>query len=170
MPSAERSYEPRERRLVSEWTRQVFPNAHVKENVRLGRVLPASTDRTLSESELRALGVYRRYADALVIEPATVHIVEGKIRNQPGAIEQLNLYAVLLPQTPELQDLTGREVVKHLVWCMNDPVVEALARQNNIRVHVFKPPWVDEYFATLRARQTRPVRPGLDTRDLFEDR
>ena len=151
-----RNWEPRERRLVSEWTRLTFPNAHVKEAVRLGAVEPALQDAHLSENELRAMGVFRRWVDALVVEPHVVHLIEGKIRNQPGALEQLDLYERLLPLTPELHDIRHLPVRKHLVWVIRDTVVESLARDRGILVHEYHPPWVDDYLKLLEPRHRRP--------------
>ena len=159
-----RTWEPRERRLVSEWTRLTFPTGHVKENVRLGALNPALQDTTLTENELRALGVFRRWVDALVIEPKVVHLVEGKIRNTPGALEQLALYRHLLPLTPELQDVAHLPIVSHLVWVIADPVVEMMAREQGVRVHVYHPPWVDDYLKMLHPRERRASQPrGLPT-------
>lgn len=159
-----RTWAPRERRLVSEWTRLTFPQAHVKENVRLGALDPSLQDVNLTETELRVLGVFRRWVDALVIEPQVVHLVEGKIRNTPGALEQLRLYALLLPLTPELQDVRHLPVKKHLVWVTPDPVVEAMAREDGVLVHVYHPAWVDAYLKELHARERRPSQPrGLPT-------
>jgi len=41
----------------------------------------------------------------MVVEPNAVHLVEGKIRLSPGALEQLELYRMLFPITPELAHL-----------------------------------------------------------------
>lgn len=156
-----RSWQPRERRLVAEWVRIMFPNAHIREQVRLGAIEPALDDANISEKELRALGVTRRYVDALAVQDNTVHLIEAKILNRPGALEQLDLYEFLLPLTPELRDLRGLPIVKHLVWAIPDPVVEALARRRGIRVHEFRPEWVDAYLEILRPRETRaPRAPG----------
>lgn len=153
-----RNWEPRERRLVSEWTRLAFPNAHVKESVRLGAIEPALQDAKISELELRALGVFRRWVDAIAIEGGVAHLIEGKIRNQPGAIEQLTLYERLLPLTPELQDIRHLPVKKHLVWVIVDPIVEAMARDAGILVHVYHPAWVDDYLKMLNPRERRARR------------
>lgn len=159
-----RTWEPRERRLVSEWTRLTWPHAHVKENVRLGALNPALQDTTISETELRALGVFRRWVDALVIEPGAVHLVEGKIRNVPGALEQLALYKHLLPLTPELQDVRHLPITSHLVWVIPDPVVELMARDQGVLVHVYHPAWVDDYLKELGSRKQRASQPrGLPT-------
>lgn len=149
---------------MSEWTRLVFPRAHVKENVRLGTYHHALAGANPTEAELRALGSARRMVDALVFEPDALHLVEGKIRNPPVALVELEMYERLVPLTPELKGVRHLPIRKHLVWVIPDPVVEKMARDRGILVHVYHPPWVDEYLELLRPRERRPVQPrGLPT-------
>lgn len=155
-----RQYEPREQRLVAEWVAQAFPHAELRTRVPLGAVDPALDDSGLSASELRALGVWRRWADALVIEPHRLHLVEGKIRSQLGALEQLAVYAKLLPLTPELAELRHLPLELHLVWAIPDPIVEALARERGILTHRFRPAWIESYLRALDTRKARPSRVG----------
>jgi len=155
-----RPYRPVESRLVSEWVYATFPQAHVIFRAYLGAFDAALQDAAKSEAELRALGVWRRYADALVALPDEVHLVEAKVRGTPGVLEQLDLYARLFPLSPDYQHLLGRTVVRDLVWAIADPVIEGMARERGIRVHLFHPPWVDEYLATLRPRDRTPTLPG----------
>lgn len=155
-----RPYILRETRLVAEWVTMTFPTGHVVYRARLGAFDPTLQDAATTEAELRALGVWRRYADALIILPDAVHMVEGKIRGAPGALEQLDLYARLFPLTPEYAAQKGLPITRHLVWAINDPVVEALARERGILVHVYHPAWVDEYLAILAPKARSATLPG----------
>jgi len=130
-----------------------FPTAHVAYRVRLGAFDPSLADSELTDAQLRALGVFRRYVDALVLEPARVHLVEGKIRSVVGAIEELDLYARLFPLTPAYAAYRPLPLDRHLVWAVRDPVVEAMARERGILVHEYRPAWVDEYLASLRPNE-----------------
>src|SRR5712691_8968210 len=124
-----RDWTPRESRLVAEWVTQTWPHAIIKFRVDVGDLTPAMSATGLSAAELRKLGRSRRWVDAMVVEPATVHLVEAKIRLEPGALEQLELYKALFPKTPEFQDLVGRDLQLHLVYAIEDPVLTAIARQ-----------------------------------------
>src|SRR5713101_5519612 len=95
-----RPYQQREGRLVAEWVTQAFPVAHVAYRVRLGAFDASLADSELTDVQLRALGVFRRYVDALVLERDRVHLVEGKILSAPVALVQLDLYGRLFPLTP----------------------------------------------------------------------
>ncbi|MGH7375866.1 MAG: hypothetical protein ACREKK_00420 [Candidatus Methylomirabilales bacterium] len=155
-----RPYLQREGRLVTEWVIRTFPQAQVVFRARLGAVDVTLADTQLTEPELRAVGVIRRFVDALVIEPERVHLVEAKLRSVPGALEQLDLYARLLPLTPEYQQVRDRPITRHLVWVIRDPVVEALARERGILVHEYHPAWVDEYLKQLTPRMQKGTEPG----------
>jgi len=153
-----RQYIQREGRLVTEWVTATFPRAHVAYRIRLGGVDVSLVDADLTERQLRAFGVFRRYVDAVVLERDRVHLVEGKILNRPGALEQLDIYGRLFPLTPGYEAYRTFPVLKHLVWAIWDPVVEAMARERDVLVHLYHPPWVDEYLNTLtpRARTATP--------------
>jgi len=160
-----RQYIQREGRLVTEWVTATFPQAHVAYRIRLGAIDASLADTHLTERQLRGLGVFRRYVDAVVLTRDVVHLVEGKILNRPGALEQLDIYARLFPLTPGYEAYRTLPVAKHLVWSIWDPVVEAMARERGINVHLFHPPWVDEYLKTLTPRAQTSTPPG----GLFDD-
>src|SRR6266566_2634589 len=96
-----RDWTPREGRLVAEWVVATFPTADIRFRVSLGNLRQSIDTVGLTDAELRLLGRSRRWVDAMIVEPATVHLVEGKIRLTPGALEQLELYKLLFPLTPE---------------------------------------------------------------------
>lgn len=153
-----RDYSIREHQLVTEWVTSTYPHAdYVGYRVRLGAFDPTLQDAGLTETEIRRLGVRRRWADAVVSDHGTTHVIEGKLRSRPGALEQLDMYEVLVPLTPELDFLRLQPVEKHLVWSIRDPVVESLARSRSIQVHYFHPDWVTAYEQLLPHRETTPT-------------
>jgi len=154
-----RDWTPRESRLVAEWVYRTWPDAFIKFRVDVGDLKPAMEATGLTAAELRATGRSRRWVDAIAIEPRTVHLIEGKIRLEPGALEQLELYKELWPRTPEFEAYKDHAVELHLVFAIEDPVLTAIARRRGVLVHVYHPPWVDEYLALLQARERRAPQP-----------
>ncbi len=150
-----RDWTPREMRLVAEWTVLNYAHAEIRFRVNVGDLSSALDQTGLTAAELRALGHSRRWVDAMVVEPTAVHLVEGKIRLVPGALEQIELYRALFPLTPELAHLRGRPLQLHLVFAVEDPVLTAIARSRGVLVHIFHPPWVDAYLAELSHRERR---------------
>src|SRR6266702_4626134 len=118
-----RDWTPRESRLVAEWAALTYPHAELRTRVDLGDLKLAMDTTGLTAAELRAAGRSRRWVDLMVIEPRTVHLVEGKIRLHPGALEQLALYEILFPLTPELEPYRDRELRLHLVMAVPDPAL-----------------------------------------------
>ncbi len=150
-----RDWTPREMRLVAEWVTQTYPDALIRFRVDVGDLKPALQETGLTAAELRLLGRSRRWVDAMVVTPTAVHLVEAKIRLVPGALEQLELYRVLFPLTPELAHLRHLPLELHLVFAVEDPRLTVIARGRGVHVHIFKPPWVDEYLAQLTHRERR---------------
>jgi len=155
MAKGKRDWEPREMRLVAEYLAKHYPGYETLTRVRLGSVREDLVSSEFTEAELRAVGVWRRWADAVVVMPDRLVLIEAKIRPSPGDISQLELYEHLLPFTPELADHKHKRIEKVLLWALNDEVVAAMARQRGIRVVMFKPSWVDDYLATLYPRERR---------------
>ena len=112
--------------------------------------------RWSSESDERLVGVFRRWADALVILPDRLLLIEGKILPQPGVISQLKLYAELIPKTPELAEHKHKPIEMVLVCAIEDPLISELARREGITVRIFHPAWVDEYMKILHPRERTP--------------
>ncbi len=150
----------RERRLLAEWLARRYPHDRVQQQVRLGAITPTIGTDGLSPGELAALGVFRRYADALIFLADRLILVEASIPPHPGYISQLALYRHLLPLTPELIAFRALPVEMVYLVAIEDPVVTALARDAGIKVEVFRPAWVLDYLAERAGRRGRGV--GLE--------
>jgi len=87
-----RKWEPRELRLVSEFAAEYFPDCEIRMRVRLGRPTPELDIPDLTPKEAMLLAVWRRWADALIICPEKIILVEAAIRPDPGDISKLELY------------------------------------------------------------------------------
>jgi len=150
-----RQWQAREMRLVVEYLAKNYGKYETRTRVRVGTV-PRSLDHPdLTDAERRALGVWRRWADAVVVMPTKLILIEAKIRPGPEAIAQLKLYKHLLPKTPELQAHKRKPIELVLLFALPDAAVEQLARREGIRVVYFKPRWVDDYLEELYPRERR---------------
>ena len=151
-----RDWQPREQRLVAEFIARFYSDYDSKTHVHLGSTPPRLRGKFISDEAARLVGVFRRWADALVFLPDRIVLIEGKILPRPGVISQLNLYEELLPKTPELAEHIGKPIEKVLVAAINDPVVTELARREGIRVQIFRPAWIDEYLKILHPWERTP--------------
>lgn len=142
-------------RMVSEYLAKYYSDYPTKTRVRVGRIHPELKPELLSGGELRALGIWRRWADAVIFMPDRLILIEAAIRPQPGKISQLELYEHLLPMTPEFAAEKGKPIEKVLLFALEDPVVAALAREKGIKVVYFHPDWIDDYLKLLWPRERR---------------
>ena len=158
MAAKNRGYTPWETRMIGEWVATTFPDVEWATNVRLGSLTPRNDRGQFTREELRALGVFRRRVDAVVYLPDRLLLVEAVLAAQPGKLSTLQLYEALVPQTPELAAYRELPVQKVLLFCIEDPVLTELARQQDILPIQFVPSFFDEWFAKLRLRDQRAPR------------
>jgi hypothetical protein len=155
-PKPIRDYQPRESRLLAEYVAATWPNALVKLHCRLGPPVTNETGQFQSQEELNLLGgAFRRWADAVIVEPTRVIVLEAKMVLHPAVIGQLELYLELVPRTPELAPFLDRPAVGMIVCGQPDPATVSLATRRGYTVATFRPAWFDEWLAVLRRRERR---------------
>jgi len=143
----------REMRLLKEYIAQNYPNCLAWFRVRLG---PYPESLTLGEGirvSGRVKSVYNRWADAIVLVDDTILLFEAKIRSEPGAIAQLELYKKLLPETPEFKSIADRRIQPVLLTAFPDPEVDALAHEKGIWTKTYTPRWIKEYWEKVMERK-----------------
>jgi hypothetical protein len=157
-----RKWQPREQLMLSEWLAKEYPQYEYRMRVRLG-TYPIERDeagRYLPDAEMRMLGVWRRWADAIVFLPDRLVLVEAAIRPSPGKLAQLELYKELIPHTPELAEFRDFPIEMVLVYAIEDPVLIKLAREKNIRCVHYIPKWLPAYLEILYPRERRAPSPA----------
>ena len=156
-------YTPWEIMMLSEWVAKTFPDVRWSTNVRLGKPEPRNQDGQYAREELILLGAWRRRVDAIVILSDRLLLVEAILRAEPGKISVLKLYEALVPQTPELAEFSHLPVQKVLLYCIEDPVLNIIAKKEGILPIQFVPSFFDEWFKTRRPREQRaPSSPFLE--------
>ncbi len=109
----------------------------------------------MTPEEKAMVGSWRRWADAVVYPPPDWILIEAAIRPNPGKISQLELYALLLPHTPELPYKTDEPLRQILLYAIEDPATTFLARKHGIEAIQYKPTWLPAYLRLLLRRETR---------------
>ena len=153
-----RHWQPREMQMLAEWVAKTQAGKRVLQRVRLGSPGPSVPTATMSPEEAAMVGVWRRWADAVILEDKAVTIVEAAIRPQPGKISQLELYAMLFPHTPEMAPWHGLPLSLLLLYAIEDPATILMARQKGIQCVEYKPDWLPAYMEVLMPRERRGVR------------
>lgn len=153
--SETRKYEPREQRLCSEFVREFFPFNRVKFQVRLGRPRVGAGFSDIPINENIAAHNRRPAADALIIRDWDQILIETYIKIDLGKVSQLQIYAKLLPATPDADWNLQLPLRLMIIGALEDPTLTQHARENGIEFRLYRPDWVNAYFDVLAPRNTR---------------
>lgn len=158
MAKETRSWQPREMQMLSEWLTKFCQGKRYQMHVRLGSPKPSVPRADMTEAELRMVGSWRRWADAVILEQNQVTIIEAAIRLNPGKIGQLELYARLFPHTPEFVAWKAAPLQLQLLYAIEDPATIQMAREKGIKCTLYEPLWLSQYLALLMPRERRGSR------------
>jgi hypothetical protein len=156
MPHKGQSWTPWEYEMIGEWVSRTFGDVEWRTQVRLGPIQPRLPDGTWTEEEGRMLGRWRRYVDAVVILPDRLLVVEACMMADAGKISILQLYKMLVPQTPELAEYKDLPIQMVFLYAVEDRNLSELARQQGILPVHFVPSNFESWFNKLAARAKRP--------------
>lgn len=150
-----RGWQPREMQMVSEWLVKTQQGKRWHTRVRLGSPSPAVPRPEMSLEEQAMIGGRRRWADAVILTPELVTIVEAAIRCEPGDISILELYGRLFRHTPEFEPWASVPLSLLLLYAIEDPATILMAREKGISCVEYKPLWLDGYLQILQQRERR---------------
>ena len=149
-----------EAEYVSEYIQKFWPKRLYILHFRItGPPQPAIREE-LSPEEIRMLRVWARWADAVILVPPVVYVVEAKLRASEyiKALGELLYYLEAIKRNPEINWKEFKEVKGILVIPIEDPILTTLARKFGIRVDVYTPSFWREFVASQPARFVAPKR------------
>jgi len=135
----------RERRYISQYMKDTFPDMHYQINVELGAI-PAEYIQRYGITRAAALfRPTRPRVDAVRWQPDKYYLIEAKLRDIKGGIGDLMYYKSVIPATPDLPFYDGQPIVVRLVipWMLD--WLKPTADQAGIEVDVKWYDFVDEY-------------------------
>jgi len=171
------SFEPR---LVTEYVSQTWPDATVLYDVPLGPV-PRNLAQKVGEAQAaRIARTARPRADAIIVLPSEIILLEGKIMDVNQGLGMLYLYKLALPQTPELKqyiylpsptltpkeqstafeaDILQPKPIRMFLVAANPPEwASTICAHTDIEVVEFCPEWANEYMAWRNREGTKARR------------
>jgi len=148
-----RTYRVVHERMLLEFLLKTYPPGSWFTNVRLGMPHPEVARVALTPEEERMLWITLPMADAVVILPDRVDILECIVRPEWWRITQLKVYGKLFPMTERFREHWKKPVRLILLTAILNPFMEWLARDEGISVVLYRPIWIDPYYGTLRPRQ-----------------
>jgi len=151
-----RQYRIVHERMLLEWLMRTYPPGSWTTNVRLGMPHPEVARVSLTPEERRMLWITLPMADAVVLLPDRVDIIECLVRPEWWKILMLKVYGKLFPMTEEFRPHWGKPINLVLVTAILNPFMEWVAREETIRVIHYRPIWIDQYYAGLMPRKRLP--------------
>lgn len=139
VPQYKRKRTAWERILVKEYIQANYANVPHWIRVEVGPI--PGTDNPLLFSRLR------RWADAVIIMPDHILVIEAKMKADVNVIGQLLLYASLVPQTPLFARYAKLPVKAKVVTAMITDEVRRAIESAGIEVEVFKPSNFEQWYA-----------------------
>ena len=139
-----------------EWLMKNYPAGTWRTNVRLGAVSKELLERTVTPEERRALKLWTFQADAVVLLPDKVVIVEALVRPEWWKMLQLEEYERAFKNTPEFKEHWDKPIEKVLLTTIDSPYHRAMAHEKGIRVVLYQPPWIVPYMQRYGIRRRRP--------------
>jgi len=142
-------------RMISEYLKLNYSEFTYTLNVPLGTV---SEQLMKEEGYQRALGLsrpFRPMADAVVVLPHYLLLIEAKVWSVVNGLAKLPLYKSLVPVTPELREYMPRGVMMQLVVGWTNPNLEIMARAADVELRVYCPPWLGEVVESQHHYWTR---------------
>jgi len=153
-----------ETRMISEYLKENYSEFSYILNIPLGTV---SEDIMRREGYKRALGLsrpFRPMADAVVILPNYLLLVEAKVWNVVNGLAKLPLYKSLVPITPELAEYRTRGVIMQLVVGWTNPNLALMARAADVELKVYRPLWLEEVVESMHRYWTSEYRDQREKR------
>ncbi|RLI86165.1 MAG: hypothetical protein DRP01_04735 [Archaeoglobales archaeon] len=150
-----RKYEIVAESYLTEWLGMTYPPGTWTTNVNVGRpVIPPHVKLT-KEEEAWIKRAFVAKVDAIVLLPDEVHLVECKIRNDRGKIEQLLIYEWLFKRDEDFKAHWHKKIRKILLTPKDQGMLEEFLRMYGIEVVYYKPLWIIEYLNSLRRADRR---------------
>jgi hypothetical protein len=150
-----------ETRLLAEYLAERYPGAEVHVHFRVGSD-PEIVGVTLeSEEERRFARNFNRWADALVVLPAELVLIEATMWRATEKVGRLQEYLILAQATPELAQYRGRPLRAELLTAQHDTVAEELCRRLGFRYTHYEPSWFPEFLAAYPERRRRTPHAGM---------
>jgi hypothetical protein len=153
-----------EPRWVAEYCAQFYPKFPVRYRCALGPAPPGLEKAFPEEKALRIGRPWRPEADAVVIKPDELIIIEAKVFRYMDGLSKLPVYRDLVDSTPELEKFKKLPRRMQLLLPAELKWVENAAKPLNVEVVVWAPDWVkaiweerDKYW-TKEATQAREER------------
>jgi hypothetical protein len=148
IPHGARRRVPASTRMLHEWATLTHGNDQIFYELKLGPTVQHVIGKLDDPKLVNMLRVTNWYADATIVTPDEILIVEAAVAPNPGKISQLEHYRDLVLETPLLKDYPNRSIAMVLLFGFGDSAIVPRAQLRGIRVEIYTPSWLHEYLIT----------------------
>lgn len=142
-----------EKRLLEEWIAAKYPQAQTMLNLRLGPTQKHLVNVEVTPQLEAMLRVSNWYADAVILLPNELLVIEAKVDPLPEAVGQTLFYSRLIYRTPGLESVNPALIVPVVLFGEDDSEVSTFARQLGCRVEIYTPAWIADYLVQRQFRR-----------------
>lgn len=151
-----------ETRLLGEYLAARYPGAVWHLKMRVGPIRQTTGADLTDPGEVALARKFNRWADAVVITPVEVVIIEAKMWDPGNALGKVLEYLKLARQTPELVPYLDRPFVGEVVTGQHDPLAERVIREAGVRYVHYEPDWIEDFYALYPQRRRRAAFSGFE--------
>ena len=133
-----------ETRMVAEYLKLNYSKFPFIMDVPLGRLDPEALATQGIARTANMLRPFRPRADAIVILPRYLVVIEAKVWNVVNGLAKIPLYKSLIPFTPELAQYKDYDILMEMVVGRSDANLEIMARDMGVTLRLYAPAWLAE--------------------------
>lgn len=140
----------RERRYISEYLLETWPEGDYQLNVELGPIPPDYVDRLGYGKAAALFRPTRPRVDAVKWTADAYYLIEAKIRGIKNGIGDLTYYRGIIPSTRDLPFYDGQPIICRLIvpWSLDWILTAAIASE--VDVVVFYQDWIGNYVREIQ--------------------
>lgn len=147
-----------ETRMIAEYLVAQYSKFPYMTNVPLG-TSSVSLQQQFGTDKALGLSYPNRWkADAIVILPKYLIVIEAKVWQVLMGLGKLPIYKDLIPITPELQQYQPRDILMELVVAQSNPNLEVAARGRGVTIKEYNPDWLKAIIADMNKYWTSEYR------------
>ncbi len=135
-------YQQVERRMQSEYVAEFYSHLKTFINLRLGQPKSALYEDIPPDIDPRIFLVKNPRADAVIIAPTTIYLLEFCLEMSWNKIAQLLYYRRFIRETAELKEYSDRLIKSRLIYAIFEPAAAKYAKEENIEIEQYVRPWM----------------------------
>jgi len=145
-----KDYQQVERRMQAEYLAEFYSHLKTFQNLRIGKIKSALYEEIPKDIPERIFLVKNPRADAVVISPTTMYLLEFALEMNWNHVAQLLYYLEYLKDTPDLKEFFPTIIKPRLIYAIYEPTAGDYAFKNNIAIDQYIRPWMIPRIAKIK--------------------